>query len=234
MNPPIQEPASLYSPANANRLKVALYARVSTVSEKSEKQDPETQLFRLRDYALRQDYEIVDEYVDRVSGATASRPALDRMVKDATDHRFHLILVCKIDRVGRSVLNLVNLLEELEVYGVKLLCTDQPEISTKGPMGRLLLHMLAAVAEYERELIRDRTLAGLDRARAEGKTFGRPRLNVDTTQVLELLEQGKSYDEVAEQLKVSVGTVHSRSKKERGDFPKENSSKGHLQKSSDC
>jgi len=206
-------------------LKVALYARVSTVSEASEKQDPETQLLRLRDYAARQGYEIFAEYVDRISGADSSRPSLNRMIEDARDLRFHLILVCKIDRLGRSVLNLVNLLEELEVYGVKLLCTDQPEISTKGPMGRLLLHMLAAVAEYERELIRDRTLAGLERARAEGKVFGRPRAKVDAMEVLALLNEGKSYEKIAAELGVSEPTLRRRVKNGGSNLPKEKGSK---------
>ena len=231
----IQEPASLYSPANATRLRVALYARVSTVNPKKEKpQNPETQLLRLRRYAAQQGYEVFKEYSDRASGADSSRPALDCMIADARLGRFGLILVCKIDRVARSVINLCSLLEELECYGVKFSCTDQPEVSTKGPMGRLLLHILAAVAEFERELIRDRTLAGLERARAEGKTFGRPRVEIDATEVLALLEQGNSYDEIAEKLHVSVGTVHSRSKKEGGDPPKEKASEGHLQKTDDC
>jgi DNA invertase Pin-like site-specific DNA recombinase len=226
----IQEPASLYSPANVRPLKVALYARVSTVNKKKEKpQDPETQLFRLRRYAAEQGYEIFKEYSDRASGADPSRPALDLMIADAKDRRFSLILVCKIDRIARSVINLCSLLEELELYGVKFSCVDQPEVSTKGPMGRLLLHILAAVAEFERELIRDRTMAGLERARAEGKTFGRPRVEVDATKVLELLSEGKSYEDIAEELKVSVGTAHSRSKKEGAESSRENAPRRHLQ-----
>ena len=135
MNSAIQEPVSLYSPPNVAGIKTALYARVSTVRE-DQGQDPETQLFRLRDYAVRQGYEVVAEFVDRASGADPSRPALDAMIEDAREHHFHLVLVTKIDRVGRSVINLCSLLEELETYGVKLSCIDQPEVSTKGPMGR--------------------------------------------------------------------------------------------------
>lgn len=228
----IEEPVSLYSPANTIRMKVALYARVSTIRE-SQGQDPETQLFHLREYARREGYEVIEEFVDRASGADPSRPALDRMVAEARDRHFNLILVCKIDRVARSVINLCSLLEELEVYGVKLLCIDQPEVSTKGPMGRLLLHVLGALAEFERELIRDRTLAGLQRARAEGKTLGRPRKEVAPNEVLELLENGKSYREAAQQLKISVGLAHARSKKEPSEVSSEKRPKNGVHKTDD-
>ena len=233
MSSAIEEPVSLYSPPNTIRMKVALYARVSTARRKEKPQDPETQLFRLREYARREDYEVVEEFVDRASGADPSRPALDRMVADARERRFYLILVCKIDRVARSVINLCSLLEELELYGVKVLCVDQPEISTKGPMGRLLLHVLGALAEFERELIRDRTLAGLQRARAEGKVLGRPRKDVASSEVLELLGNGKSYREAAQQLKISVGLAHARSKKESPEVPSEKQLRNGVHKTDD-
>lgn len=235
MNSAIQEPASLYSPPNGTGLKVALYARVSTVNPKKEKpQNPEAQLLRLRRYAAQQGYEVYKEYSDRASGADASRPALDRMISDARDGRFHLILVCKIDRVARSVINLCSLLEELELYSVKFTCIDQPEVSTKGPMGRLLLHILAAVAEFERELIRDRTLAGLDNARAKGSIFGRPRARVSTEEVLQRLSEGKMPEDIATEFKVSIGTIYNRSKKEGVKTPKEIDSEGHPQNRDDC
>lgn len=219
MNSVIQEPVCSYSVPNAKNLRVALYARVSTVGARIDPQDPETQLHRLRAYAIDQNYSVSKEYVDHVSGVTSSRPELDKMIADARDGKFIMVLVTKVDRMGRSVFNLLALLQELETYGVKFLCVDQPEISTKGPYGRLMMQMLAAFSEFELELIRERTRAGLERARADGKVLGRPRIVVDATEVLELLNRGHSLRQVADELGLSLGTVHRCSKKEGGKVP---------------
>ena len=219
--------------ANEPGLKVALYARVSLddLDENGQpKQNPENQLIRLRAYAVERGWEVQNEYVDRISGASANRPGLDRMMVDAMLRRFSLMLTTKVDRLARSVPNLYNLLSKLEARGIKFECTDQ-DISTNSPTGKLLLAILAGVAEFESELIRDRTRAGLARARAQGKRLGHPRLEVgwkghprvDFARVHALRTQGMSYRVIAKQLGVSHQTVKNRLRNEGVNHPKEKS-----------
>jgi len=191
-------------------MKVALYARVSKADES---QDPENQLMRLREYAKQHEWEILREYSDRASGADASRPELDRMMADARAHRFSLVLVVKVDRLARSVSNLYSLLSELDEFGVKFHCTDQ-NISTESATGKLLLSVLAGIAEFERELISDRTKAGLARAKAKGSQLGRPAMAVDMSRIRELRAQGVGYRKIAEAIGVSHQTVRNRLRKE--------------------
>ena len=198
-------------------MKVALYARVSKADES---QDPENQLIRLRAYATERGYEIFDEYVDMASGADANRPQLDRMMADARARRFSLVLCVKVDRLARSVPNLYALLSELDGRGVKFECIDQ-SISTNTPTGKLLLSILAGVAEFERELIRDRTKAGLARAKAQGKCLGRPRKRVNMDRARELRSQGLGYRKIADALGVSYVTVRERLKNEGVEPPNE-------------
>ena len=164
-------------------MKAALYARVSTpLSARKylkegdrERQDPETQLVRLRDFAKARGWEIHKEYIDRFSGKDANRPALDTMMKAAFRHDFDVILVVRLDRIMRSIANFATINAQLGSYGVGLVCTEQ-QIDTTTPAGRLQQNMLMAFAEYEREIIRERVIDGIQRAKAEGKKFGRPRL----------------------------------------------------------
>jgi len=199
-------------------MKVALYARVSKADDS---QDPENQLMRLRAYATERGWEIFDEYVDMASGADANRPDLDRMVSDAMRRRFGLVLTTKIDRVARSTPNLYSLLSKLDSRGIKFDCTDQ-DISTNTPTGKLLLAVLAGVAEFERDLIRERTKAGLARARAQGKQLGTPKKDVDLERVLALRGQGKSLREIGKALGVSHQTIKNRLRDEGGPVSKEN------------
>jgi DNA invertase Pin-like site-specific DNA recombinase len=184
-------------------MKVALYARVSKADES---QDPDNQLMRLIAYANERDWTITGRYVDMASGADDNRPELDRMMADARARRFGLVLCVKVDRLARSVTSLYRILSELDARGVRFECTDQA-ISTNSPTGKLLLSILAGVAEFERELIRDRTRAGLARARAQGKTLGRPRIPVDMDRARELRAQGLGYRKIAKELGVSHQTM---------------------------
>lgn len=199
-------------------MKIALYARVSKADES---QDPENQLMRLRSYANERGWIVYDEYVDMASGADANRPNLDRMVSDAMRRRFEMVLTTKIDRVARSTPNLYSLLSKLEGRGIKFECTDQ-DISTNTPTGKLLLAVLAGVAEFERDLIRERTKAGLARARAQGKHLGTPMKNVDVARILALRGQGMSLRHIGKALGVSHQTVKNRLRNEGGKVPKEN------------
>ena len=198
-------------------MKVALYARVSKADNS---QNPESQLMGLRSYAEDRGWDIYDEFVDMASGADAHRPDLDRMIADAMRRRFDLVLTTKVDRIARSTLNLYTILSKLEGRGIKFECTDQ-DISTNTATGKLLLAVLAGVAEFERELIRERTKAGLARAKAQGKVLGQPAKKVDVSQILALRGDGKSLREIANELGVSHQTVQNRLRKGMGMVSKE-------------
>ena len=159
------------------RMKVGLYARVST-----DKQDTDNQMIRLREVASNRGYEVFDEYVDIASGRNANRPNLDRMMKDAKQHRFDKIIAVKLDRIARSVTNLNNLMNDLYAWNVGIEFIDQP-IDTTTPAGKMILTILGAMAEFERELIVERTNDGLKRARKEGKTLGRKTVTLSEYQL---------------------------------------------------
>lgn len=156
-------------------MRVALYARVSTLNG----QNPETQLIELREYASRRGWEIAGEYVDAgVSGSKDSRPSLNRLMAHAHQRRFDGILVWKLDRFGRSLKHLVTTLAELEALGVTFVSLrDNWDLST--PSGRLMFQIIGAMAEFERELIRERIKAGMRRRRLEGLPLGRAPLAID-------------------------------------------------------
>lgn len=150
-------------------IRAALYARVSTMD-----QDPELQLVELRQLAAQRGW-TATEYIDHgVSGVRASRPALNRLLADAQAGRLDLVAVWRLDRLGRSVLDLVNILSQLDTAHVGFTSQHDPGIDTTTPVGRLLFQIVGAFAEFERNLIRERTRAGLARARARGVQLGRP------------------------------------------------------------
>lgn len=180
--------------------RVALYARVST---KGNGQDPETQLIALREYAAAGQLEIVREYVDAgVSGGKDRRPALDQLMKDAKLRRFDVIVVAKFDRFARSTRHLVLALEEFQALGVDFISLSE-SIDTSTPMGKMVFTVIAAVAELERSLIKDRIQMGLKRARHQGKRIGRPELSVDLEEIHELRGEGLSLRTIGDQLGIS-------------------------------
>lgn len=184
--------------------RLALYARVSTSD-----QSTDSQLDALRAYASARGFEIGEEYVDHgVSGSKANRPALDRMLADARRRKVDAVAFVKLDRLARSVRHLTEMAGELEALGVALIVLDQG-FDTSTPAGRLLFHTLAAVAEFERDLIRERTRAGLAAARRRGARIGRPRAlrGSDTFRMEQLLRDGTSTRVVAKQLGCSAATV---------------------------
>ncbi|HWC15537.1 MAG TPA: recombinase family protein, partial [Terriglobales bacterium] len=154
--------------------KVALYSRISTVNHG---QDPEMQLRELRDYAATREWTISGEYVDRgISGSKDSRPELNKLMADAHQRKFDAVLTWKIDRFGRSLRHLVNAIADLEHYGVSFVSLkDNIDLST--PSGRLMFQVIGAMAEFERELIRERVKSGLKNAAAKGRFGGRPKAN---------------------------------------------------------
>ena len=200
-------------------MKVALYARVS--KSDVEAQDPENQLIRLRKYAQDKEYEVYEEYVDRASGADPNRPALEKMLRDARGNRFSLIVVVRLDRLGRSMPNLYALITELDANSVKFHCIDQPQVSTESAMGKIVLAVLGAVAEFERELISDRTKDGLEKARRQGKQIGRKPVRIDFERVAELKAQGWGIKRIAADLGVAPETLRRGLKKEGANPPNE-------------
>jgi len=147
----------------------AIYARVSTFD-----QEPENQLAELRRYARARGWTTA-EYIDKgVSGAKGRRPALDQLLADARRRRFDVLAVWRLDQLGRNLRHLITLLEELAALGIAFVSLNEG-IDATTPAGKLQMHILGAIAEFERERIRERVLAGLARARTQGTRLGRPR-----------------------------------------------------------
>ncbi len=154
-------------------MKVAIYARVST-SDKE--QNVETQLLPLRDFCLTQGWEIYREYVDHApANDLAHRIAWRQLLDDAARRRFSVVLVFKLDRAFRSVKHMHDTLAAWEMVGVSFKSLRE-QFDTSTALGRLLLNLLAALAEFELELIRERVKAGMDRARRQGRQIGRPKV----------------------------------------------------------
>lgn len=187
--------------------RVAIYTRVSV----GDRQTTENQERVLREVAARAGWEIVEVYCDHgVSGAKGrdKRPALDRMLKDATRRKFDMVMAWSVDRLGRSLQHLVGFLAELQAAGVDLFL-DQQGLDTSTPAGRAMFQMAGVFAEFERAMIVARVNAGLATARAKGRKLGRPRTaDRKTDAIREALEAGGSVRKVALALGTSVGTVH--------------------------
>ena len=185
--------------------RAAIYARVSTTD-----QTCEMQVRELREYAARRGWAINGEYVDTGwSGAKASRPELDRLMKDAGLRRFDAVLVYKLDRFGRSVKNCLDGIAALTAHGVRVLAVSHSsDTDHANPTARLLLHILASVAEIERELIRERVCAGVRNAKRKGKQLGRKRAVFDRGKARDMHRAGASVREIAQVLQVGAGTIH--------------------------
>ncbi len=184
-------------------MRVAIYARCST-----QEQSVNLQLDALREYAAARDFEVVHEYLDEgISGTKAKRPALDRLMADAHRRAFDVVLVWKVDRLGRSLTHLIRTVDTLGSLGVDLVSLGDPGLDTTSPHGRLIFSIMGAVAEFERALIVERTQAGIEAARRRGKRIGRPRVFVPVVKARQLLTQGLSQRQVAEQLGVARTTL---------------------------
>jgi putative DNA-invertase from lambdoid prophage Rac len=185
-------------------VKAALYARVSTSD-----QNCAAQLQELGSYCLTRTWDVYDRYVDpAMSGAKDRRPELDRLMKDAKSRRFDAIVVTKLDRFSRSLSHMVSQLAELQAAGVRFLAINQGiDTGIDNPAGRLMANLLGSFAEFERDLIRERTCAGIAYARLMGKQFGRPRVIVDKVAVQAMRAAGQSWAVIAHNLKISRSTV---------------------------
>ena len=182
-------------------IRAALYARVSTLD-----QEPENQLAELRRYVHARSWPEATEYVDKgVSGAKDRRPALDRLVTDAKRRGFDVLVVWRLDRLGRNLRHLVTLLDELHIVGVSFVSLGEG-IDCTTPAGRLQLHVLAALAEFERARIAERVTAGLAQARRNGTRLGRPRKRIPERVLAPV--RGLPIREAARRLGVSRSTAH--------------------------
>jgi DNA invertase Pin-like site-specific DNA recombinase len=184
--------------------RVAIYARVSTINHG---QDAGLQSGELREFAEARGWKLADEYVDHgVSGSTDSRPELNRLMADAKRRRFDVVLVWKLDRFGRSLRHLVNALAEFESLGIAFVSlSDNLDLSTAS--GRLMFNIIGAMAEFERELIRERVKAGMKNAKAKGACLGRPRVAVDAARIAALRASGLSWRTIERELGISVRTA---------------------------
>jgi DNA invertase Pin-like site-specific DNA recombinase len=133
----------------------------------------------LVEYARNRQFVIYKTYVDKISGIKDSRPALNDLMMDARKKRFDAVLVWKLDRLGRSLQHLIFMIQEWDSLGIKFICMTQ-NIDTTSHEGKLIFHIFGAIAEFERGIIRDRIMIGLDRAKREGKKLGRPKGKKDT------------------------------------------------------
>ena len=184
--------------------RVALYARVSTLNHG---QDPEVQLHELRAYCERRGFEIVGEYVDRgISGSRDQRPALDKLMAVCRRRLVDAVVVYRYDRFARSLRQLVNALEEFRSLGIDFISIHEG-VDTSTPNGRLVFGIFASIAEFERELIRDRVRSGLAAAKAKGKRIGRPRVAVDVLRIASLRREGRSWAEITAETGISKGTA---------------------------
>ena len=184
-------------------MRAAIYARVST----NNGQDPHMQIRELREYCKRRGWEIEGEYVDAgVSGAKEHRPQLDVLLAACRKRRVDAVVVYRYDRFARSLRQLVNALEEFRSLGIEFISLHEG-VDTSTPNGRLVFGIFASIAEFERELIRDRVKSGIAAARSKGMKLGRPRVSVDAAKVAALRNSGASWSTIARQLGLSAGTA---------------------------
>jgi DNA invertase Pin-like site-specific DNA recombinase len=185
--------------------RAAIYARVSTDS-----QTVENQIRELRQIAERRGWEVVEVYTDAgISGAKGrtQRPGLDQMLKDASRRKFDIVMSWAIDRLGRSLIDLLGTIQHLEAVDVDLFL-DQQSIDTTTPMGKLVFQVTGAFAEFERSMIRQRVKAGLKRAVAQGTKLGRPKVDSALERKAQKqLKKGTGILKVAKSLGLGTGTV---------------------------
>jgi DNA invertase Pin-like site-specific DNA recombinase len=188
---------------------VAIYARVST-----DQQSVDMQLVELRDYVERAGWKIFREFTDEgFTGKNTSRPAFKEMMDLAKQRNFDVLLVWKLDRLSRSLKDLINTLDELGHLGIDFISFDN-KIDTSTPTGKLVFQIIGAVAEFERDIISERVRAGLRNAKRNGKRLGRPPLKpMIIEKARKLRVEGLSYRKIGKKLGISEGAVRMGLKK---------------------
>lgn len=195
-------------------MRVAIYARVSTDNKG---QDPENQLFQLREFCERQKWAIAEEYVDYVTGETDKRPRFQALLAAAGRRKFDLVLFWALDRFSREgVLPTLKHLERLTAAGCGWKSYTEQFLDTMGPFSDAILAFLACIAKQENVRRSERTKAGLDRARRAGKVLGRPERVWPRDRAVKMRAEGYSWQEVSKALDVPVGTVRAALARLRG------------------
>jgi len=185
-------------------MRAVIYARVSTAD-----QTTENQTLELTKVAERNGWEITEVFEDTISGAKTKRPALERLLKGVIRKEFDVVMVWDVSRLGRSLKHLVTLLEDFHAKGVNLYFHQQG-IDTTTPSGKMMYQMCGVFAEFERSMIQERVKAGLARAKAQGKTLGRPTVPpITIRKIKELRASGLPLTAIGKKVGVSVGKVHS-------------------------
>jgi DNA invertase Pin-like site-specific DNA recombinase len=182
--------------------RAALYSRVSTYD-----QNPQTQILDLWQMAAQRGYEVVAEFADKISGTKSRRPGLDQMMAEARRGRFDVVMTWACDRIARSTRHFLEVLDELNRLNIEFV-SFREQIDTGGPLGRAIVVIIGAIAELERSLIRERVLAGMRRARLEGRHIGRRPLDLDREAILRDRQCGHSLGQIAKAHGISRATVH--------------------------
>lgn len=188
--------------------KVSIYCRCST-----EIQDTDNQLIPLREYASRMNYIIIEEYIDfGISGSKSrtDRPSLDKLLIDANKNKFSKVLIWDISRLGRSLSNLIEVLNELQTLNIDIYFLQQG-IDTSTTHGRMIFQIMGSLAEWEKELIKERINAGISRAKSQGKHCGRPStINSSLVSAVKLLREKEfGIRKISKELNIGVCTVYS-------------------------
>src|ERR1035438_2734601 len=186
-------------------MRTALYARVST---RDKGQDTENQLSQLREFARTQGWTITGEYVDRVTGKHSDREQFQKMFQDASQRKFDTVLFWSLDRFSREgVLATLNHLQRLSSHGVGYRSFTEQYLDSCGVFKDAVLSILATIAKQERIRLSERTIAGLEKARREGRVGGRPRLVVNRAKVVQMDADGMTLREIADELGISAASV---------------------------
>ncbi len=188
--------------------KVVIYTRFSTLD-----QTIDNQLLELRDHCSKMGWEVVKEYADEGLSGTLSRdkrPALNSLIKDAYRKRFDSVVCWDISRIGRSVKELILFLSDMKDRGIGI-CSVRQGFDTSTSMGEIMFQFVGILSSWEREMIRERALAGLERAKSQGKTLGRRKVTNDTmtAKIVELRTAKKTIRQIASEVGISRGTVNN-------------------------
>ncbi len=186
-------------------MRIGIYARVST---NGEKQELANQLTPLREWASHLGGEVVEEYHDEASGCREDRVALKRLLENAHQGKFDILLIWALDRLSREgIAKMSGYLEKLKGCGVRVLSHQESWLDTSGPVSELLIAIFGWVAQQERNRIRERVLSGLRTAKSKGKKLGRPSRTIDLNKALKFKSQGFSIREIAQFLGVPRATL---------------------------
>lgn len=186
-------------------MKAAIYSRVAT---RDKGQDVENQLAQLREFAAKQGWEIFREYVDRASGGTSDRAEFKRLFQDASARRFDVVLFWSLDRLSREgVYETLTHLNRLTSYGIQYRSFTEQWFDSCGIFRDAIISIMATLAKQEKLRISERTKAGLERVRRQGKTLGRPRVEVDADEVRRLRADGASWSVISSRLGIGRATA---------------------------